>query len=445
MTAVAAVDLGASSGRVVRGVITDGTVRVEEVHRFANGPVHHQGALRWDVSQLHREVLTGLALAGEVSSIGIDSWAVDYGLLDAHGELLGDPVCYRDSRTDGVKPDDGLYEVNGLQFQPFNTMFQLQAEPLLPRASQLLLVPDLLSYWLTGERGAEYTNATTTGLVDVRTGRWSAELTRDLPASLLPPLRHPGDPAGVFQGVPVTAVGSHDTASAVVGVPATSDRFAYISCGTWSLVGVELDRPVLTEASRAANFTNEGGVDGTIRYLRNVMGLWLLQESQRTWAAAGLTADLADLLAAAAQVHGFPTLVDPDDHRFLPPGDMPARIAASCTETGQTPPQSQAETVRCILDSLALAYRRNVRRAADLSGRSIENVHLVGGGAYNTLLCQLTADACGLPVLAGPVEATALGNALVQARACGAVAGGLPDLRAVVASTSQLRRFEPQS
>ncbi|HUQ59895.1 rhamnulokinase family protein, partial [Lentzea sp.] len=416
MTAVAAVDLGASSGRVVRGVITDGAVRVEEVHRFANGPVHHQGALRWDVSQLHREVLTGLALAGEVSSIGIDSWAVDYGLLDAHGELLGDPVCYRDSRTDGVTPDDGLYEVNGLQFQPFNTMFQLRAEPLLPQAAQLLLVPDLLSYWLTDERGAEYTNATTTGLIDVRTGRWSAELTRDLPASLLPPLRHPGDPAGVFQGVPVTAVGSHDTASAVVAVPAKNERFAYISCGTWSLVGVELDAPVLTPESRAANFTNEGGVDGTIRYLRNVMGLWLLQESLRVW-----NAPLGPLLREAASAAG--SVFDPNDPVFLPPGDMPARIQQWCGKTMTRP-----EVVRSILDSLALAHRDAVLDARRLSGKAVEVVHIVGGGSRNELLCQLTADACGLPVVAGPAEATALGNVLVQARAVGAASGTLADL-----------------
>jgi rhamnulokinase len=228
-----------------------------------------------------------------------------------------------------------------------------------------------------------------------------------------------------------------------VGVPASTDRFAYVSCGTWSLVGVELDEPVLTEESRRAGFTNELGVDGTVRYLHNVMGLWLLQESQRTWAASGQSADLADLLAAAARVDGFPALVDADDPRFLPPGDMPARIAQACSATGQTPPQSVPATVRCILDSLALAYRRTVRRAAELSGREVEVVHLVGGGARNTLLCQLTADACGVPVLAGPVEAAALGNALVQARAAGAVDGGLADLRALLRATQDVRVYRP--
>ena len=431
MTAVAAVDLGASSGRVVRGVVTGGGVHVEEVHRFANGPVHHTGSLHWDVHRLHREVLKGLGLAGEITSIGIDSWAVDYGLLDASGELLGDPYCYRDSRTEAVRPAEGLYEVNGLQFQPFNTMFQLMAEPLLPRASQLLLIPDLISYWLTGERGAEYTNATTTGLIDVRTGRWSPELTRGLPG-LLPPLRHPGDRAGTWNGVPVTAVGSHDTASAVVAVPAANDRFAYISCGTWSLVGVELPEPVLTEESRAANFTNEGGVDGTIRYLRNVMGLWLLQECLRTW-----DTDLGPLLHEASRASG--SVFDPNDPVFLPPGDMPARIERWCGRS-MTPP----EIVRSVLDSLALAHRDAIADAQRLSGKEVEVVHVVGGGSHNALLCQLTADACGLPVVAGPAEATALGNVLVQARAVGAAHGGLADLRELVGRSVSLQRYLPR-
>jgi len=325
-------------------------------------------------------------------------------------------------------------------------------------ARRLLLVPDLLAYWLTGAVGAEVTNASTTGLLDASTRQWAEPLidALGLRRELFPPLRQPGDrlgrltaevlaETGLAGPVPVTAVGSHDTASAVVGVPADGNRFAYISCGTWSLVGVELAAPVLTEGSRAAGFTNELGVDGTVRYLRNVMGLWLLQESMRTWAAAGLPADLADLLAAAAQVPAFTAVVNPDDPRFLPPGDMPARIAAACADTGQTPPQSQAETVRCILDSLALAYRRTVRTAADLSGRAVDVVHLVGGGARNALLCQLTADACGLPVVAGPVEAAALGNALVQGRACGVLQGGLADLRALLRATQEVATYAPSA
>jgi rhamnulokinase len=466
----AAVDLGASSGRVMTARVAADRLDLHEVHRFPNRPVRVAGRLHWDVLGLYAGVLDGLRAAGRdggrLDGVGIDSWAVDYGLLDADGALLGNPVHYRDARHEtavpavhAAVPPEELYRVTGLQHLPFNTVFQLAAARdtvQLAAARTMLLVPDLLVHWLTGAVGAEATNASTTGLLDATTREWARPLIDGLglPRELFPPLRQPGERLGELRDdvlsetglpgpVPVIAVGSHDTASAVVGVPAGSDRFAYVSCGTWSLVGVELEKPVLTEASRLAGFTNELGVDGTVRYLHNVMGLWLLQESQRTWSAAGLPADLPDLLAAAAQVPAFPAVVDADDPRFLAPGDMPARIAAACVETGQTPPQSQAETVRCILDSLALAYRRAVRRAAALSGREVEVVHLVGGGARNTLLCQLTADATGLPVLAGPVEAAALGNALVQARALGVVDGGLGDLRALIRRTHDVRRYAP--
>jgi len=467
---LAAVDLGASSGRVMTARVGPGRLNLQEVHRFPNRPVRTSGTLHWDVLALHAGVLDGLRAAGReaghIDGIGIDSWAVDVGLLDDDGALLGNPVHYRDARhaagvpaVHAVVPPEQLYRVNGLQHLPFNTIFQLAAArgtAQFAAARTVLLVPDLLTHWLTGAVGAEVTNASTTGLLNATTGAWCTELVDrlDLPRSLFPPLRQPGEQlgellpdvlleTGLAGPVPVTAVGSHDTASAVVGVPAEEERFAYISCGTWSLVGLELAGPVLTEASRRAGFTNELGVDGTVRYLRNVMGLWLLQESLRTWAASGLPTDLAGLLAAAGQVHGFPAVVDPDDARFLPPGDMPARIARACTDTSQTPPQSQAETVRCILDSLALAFRRAVRRAAELSGRDVDVIHLVGGGARNALLCQLTADACGLPVLAGPVEAAALGNALVQARAGGALDGGLRDMRRMLRETQDVRTFTP--
>jgi rhamnulokinase len=466
----AAVDLGASSGRVMVARVGPHRVDLTEAHRFPNRPVRTAGTLHWDVLGLYAGVLDGLRAAGRdagrLDGIGIDSWAVDYGLLDADGELLGNPMHYRDvaheaavQAVHSVTPAEELYRVNGLQHLPFNTVFQLAARrgtPQLEAARRLLLIPDLLAHWLTGFVGAEVTNASTTGLLDATCRQWSEELIGSLrlPQDLFPPLVQPGDRLGDLRDdvlvetgltgpVPVIAVGSHDTASAVVGVPATSDRFAYISCGTWSLVGVELEKPVLTEASRAAGFTNELGVEGTVRYLHNVMGLWLLQESQRTWTAAGLRADLTELLAGAAQVPAFTAVVDADDPAFLPPGDMPARIAAACTRTGQTPPQSQAETVRCILDSLALAYRRTVRLAAELSGGDVEVVHVVGGGARNTLLCQLTADACGLPVLAGPVEAAALGNALVQARSAGVLGGGLAEMRALLRATQDPRLYLP--
>jgi rhamnulokinase len=472
-SAFAAVDLGASSGRVMVGLVGADTLSLSETFRFPNVPVEVRGTLHWDALALFNAMLEGLRAAVReapgLTSVGIDSWAVDYGLLDSAGELLGNPVHYRDRRTEGALERTlqrvsaaELYARTGIQLLPFNTVFQLVAAagtPAVASASQLLLIPDLLTYWLTGAIGAEVTNASTTQLLDVRTAAWDVELMERLGISpgMFPSLRQPGDLAGVLlpgvrrylgldRDLPVTAVASHDTASAVVGVPAGEDAFAYISCGTWSLVGVELDAPVLSEESRLANFTNEAGVDGTVRYLRNVMGLWLLQETLRTWTSAGLPADLPTLLQDAARVPRFTTLVDPDDPSFLPPGDMPARIAAYCARSGQPPPQSQAETVRCILDSLALAYRRSVRMAARLSGRSVDVVHLVGGGVRNELLCQLTADACGLPVVAGPVEAAALGNVLVQARAAGVeglVGTGLREMRTLCRRTQTLRRYEP--
>ncbi|MEU7908652.1 rhamnulokinase family protein [Actinoplanes sp. NPDC049118] len=454
MNTFAAVDLGASSGRVMVGRVEAGAVSLAAVNRFANEPVRAGGTLHWDILALYRGVLEGLRLAGPVDGIGIDSWAVDYGLLDATGSLLGNPVHYRDARTDGVPErvaallgEDKLYALTGLQKLPFNTIYQLVAAagtPQLEAARRLLLIPDLIAYWLTGEAGAEFTNASTTQLLDLRTGGWAGELMTSLGIrpDLFPPLRAPGTVIGPVLpelgiGTPdVIAVGSHDTASAVVGVPATRPEFAYISCGTWSLVGVELPAPVLTEASRLANFTNEGGVDGTVRYLRNVMGLWPLQECLREWGSP----DLPALLRAAAAVPAFRAVVDLDDPVFLAPGDMVGRLTAASGRGASSP----AEVVRCIMDSLALAHRRAVRQAQELSGRHVDVVHIVGGGARNELLCRLTADACGLPVLAGPVEATALGNVLVQARAAGVIGGGLPALRAVLRETQQIVRYEPR-
>ena len=469
-TAVAAVDLGAASGRVMLTEVAPDRIQLTEVHRFANGPVRLPDALYWDVLRLYDETLTGLRAAlarrPDLAGVGIDSWAVDYGLLDATGALVGNPVHYRDRRTEGV-PDrvvaelgaDYLYQTTGLQLLPFNTLFQLVAAagtPALARADRLLLVPDLLGYWLTGVAGTEITNASTTQLLDVRTRRWATDLIEraGLPTRLFGPLRQPGDrigelrpevreAVGTDRPVPVIAVGSHDTASAVAAVPAEGTDFAYISCGTWSLVGVELPAPVLSAASRAANFTNEAGVDGTVRYLRNVMGLWLLQESLRVWRSQGLRLELPELLAAAAREPGLVSVFDPDDPVFLPPGDMPARVAQACARRGEPVPAGPAALTRCVLDSLALAHRAAVRQAARLSGREVNVVHIVGGGARNELLCQLTADACGLPVVAGPVEATALGNALVQARALGVLTGGLAELRALLRRTTTTRTYQP--
>ncbi|MER7417322.1 FGGY-family carbohydrate kinase [Micromonospora peucetia] len=455
---VAAVDLGASSGRVMAARVGSGRLELVETHRFRNDPVRVAGTLHWDVLALYRGVLDGLRSAGPVASIGIDTWAVDYGLLDATGALLGNPVHYRDGRTEGVGDrvarqlgPERLYATTGLQHLPFNTLYQLVAAadtPPLAMADRLLLIPDLIAYWLTGEIGAEVTNASTTQLYDLRRRAWATDLILDagIRPELFPPLREPGTrigpvlPALGLPGEPaVVAVGSHDTASAVVGVPAAGEHFAYISCGTWSLVGVELDAPVLSEPSRRANFTNESGVDGTIRYLRNVMGLWPLQESLRGWGST----DLPALLRQAAREPAFRSVVDLDDPAFLPPGDMPGRVADACRRAGEPVPATPAATVRCILDSLALAHRHAVRQVQLLAGRHVDAVHVVGGGARNDLLCQLTADACGLPVFAGPVEATALGNVLVQARALGVVGGDLAALRTVLRETQQIVRYEP--
>jgi sugar (pentulose or hexulose) kinase len=458
---VAAVDLGASAGRVMAGQVSAAGVTLHEVHRFANQPVSAGSTLYWDILRLYAEVRHGLDAAARefgLASVGIDSWGVDYGLVGPAGALLGNPVHYRDARTDGVAarmqaavPADELYAVTGIAQLPFNTIYQLAATPELGHAATMLLIPDLLAYWLTGVAGAEVTNASTTSLFDVRAQAWATGLIEKagLPPHIFPPLRRPGEVIGPliipnepWSSVPLIAVGSHDTASAVAAVPAANPDFAYISSGTWSLAGMELDTPVLTEASRAAGFTNETGIDGTVRYLRNVMGLWLLQESLRCWPGTSLDA----LLAEAARLPPLRFVFDPDDPVFLPPGDMPARIAswlAGHGESGTTMPTEPAQTVRSILDSLALAYRRTIRAAQALSGRHADVVHIVGGGARNTLLCQLTADACELPVIAGPTEATALGNVLVQARALGAAPGDLPGMRALLRATQPQRRYTP--
>lgn len=463
------------------GQVGHNELRLLPIARFPNLPVRTIDGLHWNVLELYRNAVAGIAATlrrdPAVASIGVDSWAVDYALL--HGDrMLGNPFHYRDERTGrGVEathdrvPPEALYAANGLQFLPFNTLYQLAADRLdggLDGADTMLLIPDLLNFWLTGKRYAERTNASTTGLLrigDVPRGittgqrppsRWNAPLIDNLglPPAIFPELIEAGTRVGALlpgvasevgadRSIDVVAVGSHDTASAVAAVPMRNGTAAYISCGTWGLVGVELERPVLTEASRLANFTNEGGVDGRIRFLHNVMGLWLLSESVRAWERDGATIDLLELLAQAAAVPARVPVFDADDPEFLAPGDMPARIAAYCARRGLRVPESRPELVRSILESLADAFARAVRAAGDLSGVMIDTVHIVGGGAQNALLCQLTADRTGLPVFAGPVEATAIGNILVQARAQGFVSGDLESLRALVARTFPPIRFLP--
>ena len=445
----AAVDVGASGGRVIAGIVDGDRITLDLLHRFPNGAAPSDGHLRWNLTDIFREIQVGLGLLPAMRSIGIDTWGVDYGLLDDHGRLLAEPVAYRDDRTSEVLdvvhrliPPEELYSMTGLQFLPFTTLYQLVAEqqgPLWGRSRHAVLLPDLLAYWLTGDLGTEITNASTTGLLDATTRDWALPVLDRLriPRDLLPPLQQPGENRGVTKtGIPVVSVGSHDTASAVVGVPAVNRQFAFIACGTWSLVGVELEKPVLTDAAREANFTNEVGVDGRVRFLRNVGGLWLLQQCMAAWCHD----DLDALLVAASKLPPGGPQVNVDDPAFIPPGDMPRRISAAAGREAMT----QEQTVRCILDSLAAAFARTVHQAAELAGTAVEIVHIVGGGSQNRLLCQLAADAAQLPVLAGPVEATALGNVVVQARAAGLLPGSLDAVRHLLAASTPLERYDPR-
>ncbi|MFG6504085.1 rhamnulokinase family protein [Microbacterium sp. P05] len=466
---VAAVDLGATSGRVMIGRVAPGVLELTSAARFPNGPVATPDGWRWDFTALFEHVVDGLAQAVRqepaLASAGVDAWAVDYGLLRG-GELLAEPFHYRDDRTargvaavHAALPFDELYRRNGLQHLPFNTLYQYAADGHLEEAEVSLLIPDLVAHLLTGAVGAERTNASTTGLLDVRSGEWDRALAEllGIPAAVLPPLVEPGTSLGMLSpglvariGAPLEllAVGSHDTASAVVAVPLSTPNAAYISCGTWGLVGVELDSPIVSDAARAANFTNEGGVDGRIRFLHNVTGLWLLSESVRTWEKDdGAAIDLPALLAAAARVDPPVAVFDADDPALSAPGDMPGRIAGVVHATGAPLPEGRAQFVRLIVESIAAAFARAVRTAGELADRDIDVIHLVGGGSLNALLCQATADRSGLPVLAGPVEATALGNVLVQARVHGWFGpdASLETLRSAVAQAFPPRRYTPSN
>ncbi len=448
-----AIDIGASSGRVILGRWDGSRFTLEDIHRFANGMEKRDGHLFWNVDRLWRDIQTGMQRYAacendaRLKSIGVDTWAVDYVLLDAHGMPLGDPYAYRDPRNEGIAeqvntiiPPDELYERTGLQRLPFNTLYQLYAgrnDPQLAAAATLLLIPDFFHYRMTDKQVAEYTNATTTMFLDARRRAWATDLLErlGLPTRILPPLVMPGthlgpllphvqQAVGFRSPVEVIAVGSHDTASAVVAIPGLDEHSAYISSGTWSLVGVERTEPLINAAARQLNVTNEGGVFGTIRLLKNVSGLWLLQECQRRWNEEGLQLTWEAIVAQAAQATPLRCLIDPDAPEFLPVGDMPARIRDYCRCSGQPVPETVGEIARCCLESLALRYRQVIDALERLTGQSISTVRIVGGGSQNALLCQLTADACRRTVVAGPAEGTALGNILVQAIAT----GYLPDL-----------------
>jgi rhamnulokinase len=463
-TAHVAFDLGAESGRAVAGRFDGGRVDLEEVRRFPTRSARLPDGLYWDALGLYDDLTRTLAevhaRGSEVRSVGIDSWGVDFGLLDGGGTLIANPLHHRDGRGAAFVdeafrrvPVEEVYETTGIQLLPFNTLFQLLAlsgSPALERADTLLLVPDLLGYWLTGAKRAEATNASTTELLDARRGDWALGLVRrlGLPERILPPvieagsilgglLPHAAGATALPRATPVVAVASHDTASAIVAVPAASVGTAYISSGTWSLVGVELDEPVLTEAARVRNLTNERGFAGTTRLLRNVMGLWLVQECRRAWLRDGEALAYAELaeLAAAAPAGG--PLFDPDRPELLAPGDMPARIAA-LVGTGERP-----VLLRAIFESLACKYRYVLDELEAVTGRPIHTVHVIGGGAQNAFLCRLTADVSRRAVLAGPVEAAALGNVLVQLHAFGDV-GGAGEMRELVRRSTTLEPNEPE-
>jgi rhamnulokinase len=462
VTLLAAVDLGASSGRVMAAHVRGDRIDLTEAARFPNRSVNVRGRLYWDVLGLWSGILDGLRAVGDAAAIGVDSWAVDYGLIGHDGHLVANPVCYRDPRGAAAKAKTleqvsatDLFAATGIQPQPFNTIFQLAAETA--SAHRALLIPDLIGYWLSGVPAWEATNASTTGLIDLAGGGWSTDLAGrlGLDLGLLGPVTATGTvlgpvlpevaaATGLALSTKVVATASHDTAAAVAAVPYEGERAAYISCGTWSLVGVERDAPIVSVDALDAGFTNERGADGSIRFLRNVAGLWLLNESVNAWRAQGLAVELSELLAEAAKVERLRSVVDPDDARFADPGDMPERIRAYCAETGQPVPETPAEVAACVLDSLALAHRRAVEALEVLTGDGIETIHIVGGGANNALLCQLTADAAGRPVLAGPDEATALGNALVQAQALGLIPPGREARREAARASALPRRFDPQ-
>lgn len=470
----AAVDLGAESGRVVVGAFDGATLQLEEAHRFPNVPVMAQETLHWDILRLWNDIQDGLAKAAAsngsaLAGIGVDTWGVDFGLLDKRDQLLGNPVHYRDRRNDGMQEAacrkigrEKIFSVTGLQFLPFNTLFQLlalktQQSPQLEIAGTLLMMPDLLNFWLTGQKASEYTIASTSQMLDARTRRWSADLLEPLDIStdiLLEPVA-PGTTigtlrpaiatrAGLSPSTPIIAPGSHDTASAVVAVPSQGTHWAYLSSGTWSLMGIELPEPLIDERVAQYNFTNEGGVAGTIRFLKNIAGLWLVQECRRAWLREGQEYSYAELTQRAADAPALQSFVEPDDPAFVAPPDMRQAVGEFCVRTGQRAPQEVGAIVRCCLESLALKYRWTLERLEELHGARLEVLHIVGGGSQNKLLSQLTADCLQRPVVTGPVEATAAGNILTQAMAQGAL-GGLDDIRAVVRRSFAPEIFEPDA
>ncbi|HET9914317.1 MAG TPA: rhamnulokinase family protein [Anaerolineales bacterium] len=465
-----AIDLGAESGRAILGHI-DQRLTLEEIHRFSNGPVRVADHIHWDVLRLWAEIQNGLRIAarsagGSLTGIGLDTWGVDFGLLDSADRLIGNPYHYRDARTNGmieavcqIVPREEIYSQTGIQFMQLNTLFQLFAmrrenDPALQGAKTLLTTPDLFNFWLTGRKAGELTISTTTQCYNPREKRWAVELLAalDLPQSIFLPIVQPGTvldrlrpsvaEEASCERIPVIAVGCHDTASAVAAVPAEETDFIYISSGTWSLMGIESGQPIINANSLRYNLTNEGGVCNATLFLKNIMGLWLLQESRRQWAKAGRNYSYDELTNLADAAPAFQSIISVSDNRFLAPANMVECIQSFCRETGQSVPQTDGEIVRCIFESLALEYRWGTEKLRELSGRSLPVIHIIGGGSRNHLLNQFTADATGCEVIAGPVEATAIGNILMQAIGLGHL-GSLAEARQIVRASFTPEVYEP--
>lgn len=468
------VDLGAESGRVIAGLFDGRQIKLDPLHRFSNGPVLAGETMRWDVLRLWSEIQQGMTLAAHkygdsIRSIGVDTWGVDFALLGKNQELLSHPYHYRDPRTQGFLnqtlsrvPRSEIFAATGLQFMEINTLYQVlamrqQNPELLDLAERLLLMPDLFHWLMSGSQVVEFTNATTTQFFNPPNGDWAIDLLRklDVPTRMLGDVVRPGTVLGKLRhnlsaklGIPrwdVVAPATHDTAAAVAAIPTEltgTARWAYISSGTWSLIGLEVPQAILTEQALRRNVTNEGGIDGTYRLLKNIMGLWLVQECRRSFERQGRPLDYAEMVRQAEAAPAFRSIIDPDDALFLAPNDMPTAIRSWCQKTQQPVPETDGQLIRCVLESLALKYRVVLGWLEELSGERVEVIHVVGGGCQNALLNQFTANACGKPVVAGPIEATALGNVLVQARAAGALSS-LQDIRSVVRASVELVTFQP--
>ena len=468
---VLAFDFGASSGRAILGTYDGEQLHLEEIHRFTNDPVDVCGVFHWDVLRLFHEIKQGITKAvhaGGFDAIGIDTWGVDFGLIDKKGRLLNNPVHYRDTRTVGmmekvfeVIPREELYGSTGIQFVPYNSIFQLaylqMNEPeTLAMADRALLMPDLFAYLLTGEMKAEYSIVSTTQCLDPKTGDWAYELMDrlEIPRRLFPPIIDAGETYGMLSDaiceelgapkVPVVAVCTHDTASAVVAVPSSEKDFIFISCGTWSLFGTELAAPVINDDSFRFNLTNEGGYNRTTRFLKNIMGLWLIQESRRQWIREGYNVSYADLEREALEVEPFKCFINPDDDSFVSPGNLPRRVQEFCQRTGQYVPQTRGEIMRCIYESLAMKYRYTHHAISEVTGLTYSAIHMIGGGTKDRLLCQMAADACNVNVIAGPIEATAAGNIAVQMIALGEIRD-LAHARQVIAASEQPKFYQPMN